>query len=1322
MQSMLRIGIAGSAIEGTGTTIGRYKLLRPLGEGGFGSVWHAEQSEPIRRDVALKVIKPGMDSREIIARFEAERQALALMDHPNIAAVLDAGTTDEGRPFFVMELVRGSPITEYCDEHQLTIRQRIELFIPVCHAVQHAHQKGILHRDLKPSNILITEIDGHPVPKVIDFGIAKALGTSPEALSPESLLQTQAGAVIGTPQYMSPEQAGAAPDLDTRSDIYTLGIILFELLTGDTPLSRDSLRKAALDEILRLVREADPRRPSSRVIPVTDPVRKTATSRQTEPARLARALSGDLDWITLKALEKERDRRYGSAAALAQDLERHLKNEPVEAGPPSPVYRLRKLVRRNRLAFAAAAAIAVSLLAGIFVSTWQWQRAEKQKESQEQLLWNASHSEHEAAMDAFESGQKAEGIAHLVRALEYRPMNYAARAASAAHAFAGYGNRWCARSITSFDGPVYCLAFSPDGDQLAAGGKDGTLRVIETATGKEIRKLKFLNSVDFVSYSPDGRHMVTGGAITVQVTEAATGREVSAFILDDLVSSISNSPDSRLIAVGCSNGTARIIDANSAKMIRKIEFGGEDILVAFSPISELLAVASDLSSEKGEVRFYQPSSGREIGRAEFNHGADSISFSPDGRFLAVGWADLLQVIETATGKQTSIIKLRMSGNEVVFSPDGMLIATGGLDETLHVIEAASGKEVSKLPFGRRVTSICFSPDGRFVAAGSEDATLRVIEVATGALVSSAMFGGRINCVRFSDDGCHLAACSDDSTVRLFDLASTWELIVGGHDMSFTSDGRLLCLKEGFEARVLDVLTGKEISNFRLSDEDHDVLFSPDGRLIAFKNRTTENKIRIVAATTGKEVGRAEFGGKVTSMKFSPDGRFVAVRSDDKTVSVIEVLTGKEISRSKSGDAYPRVNFSPDGRFITVGDETDQRGLGKLLIIEAATGKEHRRHDRESVFGGQRFSPDSHFIGSDSTYRAFQVLDVMSGKTVSNAELDHGLWSWSFSPDGRYIAAGTDYKSIYVIEAETGKITSKTTSKGSSSTIIETVSFNHDGSFYVAGTEKHLSLQETITGKPVARVRLAGIASLEVAFSRAHDLLAVHSSPNILLDCRWMNRDEEMASPWVAALRLQSGHQFHPDGRLVAISASEMLGLQDAVTRFIGSPSTAATARQHAILKWSRMPPETRTTSPWTTEPLRTAAGRWMMSYHEEAADLVPWHPLAPLTQAEQEPMPDDDDWDPVHGMLRPTFLARLTLKRLRAADEKLYGRETLAEYAEWAADTMSETWNLYSEALEAIDFALERTPKEKQQSLLDMKKEVQASISKSANPAATPKQ
>ena len=344
----------------------RYKIRQEIGEGGMGTVYLAEQLRPVRRQVALKLIKRGMDSRNVLARFESERQALALMEHPHIARVLDAGTTADGRPLFVMELVKGIPITEYCDAHRLDLNARLELFRQVCSAVQHAHQKGIIHRDLKPSNVLVESHDDRPVPKIIDFGLAKA--TSGMRLTEQSLF-TAFGSVAGTPLYMAPEQASFnALDIDTRADIYALGVILYELLTGTTPIARESIQRAAIDEMLRVIREVEPPTPSSR-ISTSKALPSLAASRQVEPARLSRLVRGDLDWIVMKALAKERERRYASAIGLADDVERYLNHEPVSAGPPTAAYRLRKFVRRNRAQVTAAALVLLALMLGVVGTT-----------------------------------------------------------------------------------------------------------------------------------------------------------------------------------------------------------------------------------------------------------------------------------------------------------------------------------------------------------------------------------------------------------------------------------------------------------------------------------------------------------------------------------------------------------------------------------------------------------------------------------------------------------------------------------------------------------------------------------------------------------------------------------------------------------------------------------------------------------------------------------------------------------------------------------------------------------------------------------------
>ena len=359
-----------------GQRIGHYKLLQQIGEGGFGIVWMAEQEQPVRRRVALKIIKMGMDTKEVIARFEQERQALAMMEHSNISKVFDAGATQSGRPFFVMELVRGVKITEYCDEQQLPTGQRLALFIQVCQAVQHAHQKGIIHRDLTPSNILVTINDGEAVPKVIDFGVAKAT----QGRLTDATFFTQFQHMVGTPLYMSPEQAELTSlDIDTRSDIYSLGVLLYELLTGCTPIDTTTLAKAGMDEIRRIIREIDPPRPSARVKTLFgNELTTTAKRRHTDATKLPAALRGDLDWIVMKCLEKDRKRRYDTANDLAHDLQRHLANEIVTARPPTAAYSISKLVRRNKLAVRAGAAIAASLVIGITASVWQAVRADRE--------------------------------------------------------------------------------------------------------------------------------------------------------------------------------------------------------------------------------------------------------------------------------------------------------------------------------------------------------------------------------------------------------------------------------------------------------------------------------------------------------------------------------------------------------------------------------------------------------------------------------------------------------------------------------------------------------------------------------------------------------------------------------------------------------------------------------------------------------------------------------------------------------------------------------------------------------------------------------
>jgi eukaryotic-like serine/threonine-protein kinase len=410
---------AAAADEQIGKRIGPYKILQRLGEGGWGVVYMAEQEKPIRRRVALKIVKLGMDTKNVIARFEAERQALALMDHSNIAQVLDAGATETGRPYFVMELVRGVKITEYCDQNNLDTNQRLALFIQICHAIQHAHQKGIVHRDIKPSNILVTLHDGVPVPKVIDFGIAKAI----EGKLTEQTMFTAYDQFIGTPAYMSPEQAEySGLDVDTRSDIYSLGVLLYELLTGRTPFDSKQLAKSGLDEMRRTLREEEPQRPSGILTTMHGTELKvTAEHRHEEAPKLISLLKGDLDWIVMKTLEKDRARRYETANGLAMDVQRYLNNEPVVARPPSRGYRFQKLVRRNQLVFAAGTVVAVALIVGLGAATWMFFKAEEARANEAVLRQQAEAREKLTEAVVLVNQGDYEGATRAIEAIKIPP-------------------------------------------------------------------------------------------------------------------------------------------------------------------------------------------------------------------------------------------------------------------------------------------------------------------------------------------------------------------------------------------------------------------------------------------------------------------------------------------------------------------------------------------------------------------------------------------------------------------------------------------------------------------------------------------------------------------------------------------------------------------------------------------------------------------------------------------------------------------------------------------------------------------------------------
>ncbi len=1043
----MKIEFADIPDEVIGQKIGRYKILEKVGEGGCGVVYVAEQTEPVRRRVALKVIKLGMDTKQVVARFEAERQALAMMDHPNIAKVLDAGTTDVGRPYFVMELVRGIRITDYCDQNNLSTKERLDLFIRVCQAIQHAHQKGIIHRDIKPSNILVTMHDGVPVPKVIDFGIAKAT----EGRLTDATVYTQLNQFIGTPAYMSPEQAEMSGlDIDTRSDIYSLGVLLYELLTGKTPFDAQELMSMGIDAMRKVIREKEPARPSTKLSqtleaanvsslklsnhkPTTEEEVRASSRRLLRVKETITMLRGDLDWIVMKCLEKDRTRRYETANGLAVDLKRHLNNETVVARPPSSAYRFQKLVRRNKLAFTAMGAVASALLLGIVVSTWQAIRATHAK--QQAVTAQASEKVQRQQAVADEKEAVAAQEAEAAEELAARERAYASDMNVAQQALAGSnlgraldllnrqrpqsgqkdlrGWEWRylwqqTRSDALFTlcqkSEIESLAVSADGRWLAIGlVHRGGLFVYDLQTRQQAANLEPDERDVRAAFSPAGsllafassKYPVVGKTqTTLHLWDAATEHMVAEIPientqLDPAQMGLAFSQDGRTLVTLTDHITLwRVSDDTrlASYPCTQRDYPYESTGFATTPDLGLAAYAS----RGGRIRVIDLRSGKELWTAVVTkEQVLALAFSPDGKILASadGYAESnIYLWDVSTGKEIEKLEGYRSWGSLVFLPDGKKLVSAGADQTIHIWDVASRKCLEVLQGHRQeVWRLALLPDGKTLVSGCKDGTV--------CFWDTSVTHTRQPCTILSDAIVRWRFASDSQSVLTFNTAgqlSRWS----GPD---------------FQQKETILETGTN-NYYSSGGYGYGGLISQDGRFLAVGSTNGIIQVWDVSRRVlSHQLTTATTGG-VYPIKFLADGNKLLTGSDsDEVIHEWDLTTGVEI-QSWQVRAYSTAEVSPDGQYC-VADGDDGDCVLRNLAGQSSTSIQSDILEATQIY----YSPDGKLIAFGSDLGYARILDAATWRSVATlGGFRAGVHGVAFSSDGqRLLTCSADAEALRV---------------------------------------------------------------------------------------------------------------------------------------------------------------------------------------------------------------------------------------------------------------------------------------------------------------------